>query len=104
NVPAFAHHNLLTGAEGEGLSKRLGSLSLAELREAGYEPMAVAIMAVLTGTSLPLEPHPDLADVATVFTLDKVSHGPARFDPAELASLNARILHAMPYDVAQPRL
>ena len=34
-VPFFAHHNLLTGAEGEGLSKRLGSLSLAELREQG---------------------------------------------------------------------
>lgn len=103
-VPAFAHHNLLTGAEGEGLSKRLGSLSLAELREAGYEPMAVAIMAVLTGTSLPLEPHPDLSSVASVFALDKVSHGPARFDPAELASLNARILHAMPYETAKPRL
>ena len=103
-VPAFAHHNLLTGAEGEGLSKRLGSLSLAELREAGFEPMAVAIMAVLTGTSLPLEPHPDLSSVASVFALDKVSHGPARFDPAELASLNARILHAMPYAAAKPRL
>ena len=41
-VPVFAHHNLLTGAEGEGLSKRLGSLSLAELRDEGYEPLAVA--------------------------------------------------------------
>jgi glutamyl-tRNA synthetase len=103
-VPAFAHHNLLTGADGEGLSKRLGSLSLAELREAGFEPMAVAIMAVLTGTSLPLEPYPSLAAVAEIFALDKVSHGPARFDPAELASLNARILHQMPYETAKPRL
>ena len=33
-----------------------------------------------------------------------ISHGPARFDPAELESLNARILHAMPYDVAKNRL
>ena len=103
-VPVFAHHNLLTGAEGEGLSKRIGSLSLAELREAGFEPMAVAVMATLTGTSLPLEPHPDLAALAGVFALDKVSHGSARFDPAELASLNARILHQMPYAAARPRL
>lgn len=103
-VPAFAHHNLLTGAEGEGLSKRIGSLSLAELREAGLEPMAVAVMATLTGTSLPLEPHPDLAALAGVFALDKVSHGAARFDPAELASLNARILHQMSYAAARPRL
>jgi glutamyl-tRNA synthetase len=33
-----------------------------------------------------------------------ISHGSARFDPAELESLNARILHAMPYDVAKNRL
>lgn len=103
-VPAFAHHNLLTGADGEGLSKRLGSLSLMDLRDAGYEPMAVAIMAVLTGTSLALEPYPDLAAIAAVFDLSRVSLGPARFDPSELDSLNARILHAMPYEAAAPRL
>jgi len=103
-VPSFAHHNLLTGADGEGLSKRLGSLSLMDLREAGYEPMAVAIMAVLTGTSLPIEPYADLAAIAASFDLSTVSLGSARFDPAELDSLNARILHAMPYAAAEPRL
>lgn len=103
-VPTFAHHNLLTGAEGEGLSKRIGSLSLQELREAGYEPMAVAVDAVLTGTSLPLEPHTSLDELARVFSLAAVSHGSARFDPAELASLNTRILHHMPYEMARPRL
>jgi len=103
-VPFFAHHNLLTGAEGEGLSKRLGSLSLQELREAGYEAMAVDIMAALTGTSLPLEPYADLETIAQALDLSNVSLGPARFDPAELDSLNARILHAMPYEVAKPRL
>ncbi len=103
-VPSFAHHNLLTGADGEGLSKRLGSLSLQDLREAGYEPMAVAIMAVLTGTSLPIEPYPDLATVAATFDLSTVSLGSARFDPSELDSLNARILHGMPYAAAEPRL
>ena len=103
-VPTFAHHNLLTGAEGEGLSKRIGSLSLGELHEAGYEPMAVAIEAVLTGTSLPLEPHANLDELAGVFSLSAVSHGSARFDPAELASLNTRILHQMPYETARPRL
>ena len=103
-VPSFAHHNLLTGADGEGLSKRLGSLSLQDLREAGYEAMAVAIMAVLTGTSLPIEPYADLAAIAGSFDLGTVSLGSARFDPAELDSLNARILHAMPFETAKPRL
>src|SRR5690606_23912302 len=36
--------------------------------------------------------------------LSMISHGPARFDPAELDTLNARLLHAMPYEAARPRL
>ena len=103
-IPAFAHHNLLTGADGEGLSKRIGSLSLEELRDAGYEPMAVAIMATLTGTSVALDPYPDLKSLGQVLTLSMISHGSARFDPAELDSLNARILHQMPFETAAPRL
>ncbi|GAU80616.1 glutamyl-tRNA(Gln) synthetase [Bosea sp. BIWAKO-01] len=35
-LPAFGHHNLLTTASGEGLSKRLGHLSLRGLRESGW--------------------------------------------------------------------
>ena len=34
--PQFAHHSLLTGADGKGLSKRLGSLSIAGMREQGH--------------------------------------------------------------------
>ena len=49
--PAFGHHNLLTAASGEGLSKRSGALSIRGLRGAGLEPMAVASLAVLIGTS-----------------------------------------------------
>ena len=103
-IPAFAHHNLLTGAEGEGLSKRLGSTSLSDLREQGFEAMAVALVATLTGTSLPVEPYESLVALADRFDLSMVSLGPARFDPAELESVNARILHAMSFDVAKPRL
>ncbi len=40
-APQFAHHSLLTGADGQGLSKRLGSLSIAGMREQGLEAMAV---------------------------------------------------------------
>ena len=40
--PAFGHHSLLIGADGQALSKRLGALSIESLREEGLEPMAVA--------------------------------------------------------------
>lgn len=103
-VPQFAHHNLLTGAEGEGLSKRLGSLSLSDLRDDGFEALAVAIMAVLTGSSLPIEPYSSLDAIAEKLDLSMISHGSARFDPAELESLNARMLHATSFETVRPRL
>jgi glutamyl-tRNA synthetase len=103
-IPMFAHHNLLTDAAGQGLSKRLGSQSITDFREAGYEPLAIAIMASITGTSLPIEPYGSLDEIAEKLDFSMISHGPARFDPAELDGLNARMLHAMPYAEALPRL
>ena len=103
-VPVFAHHNLLTDAEGQGFSKRLGSQSISDFRAQGYEPMAIAIMASITGTSLPIETYETLDEIATRLDFSMISHGAARFDPVELDSLNARLLHAMPYKAAQGRL
>ncbi len=40
-VPAFAHMALLVGTEGNS-SKRLGSLGMDALRDAGIEPIALA--------------------------------------------------------------
>ncbi len=102
--PVFAHHNLLTDTNGKGLSKRMGSLSLSELRQQGFEPMAVALMAVLTGTSLPVEPYPSLDDLAQKLDFGAISHGSARYDPAELEALNARILHQSDFSALKDRL
>lgn len=103
-APLFGHHNLLTAEGGEGLSKRTGSRSIASLREAGYEPMAVATLAVLIGTSAAVEPKASLAELADAFSPEAVSRAPARFDLAELDSLNARLLHATPYEAVADRL
>ena len=103
-VPRFGHHNLLTTASGEGLSKRSGALSLDGLREAGIEALAVAALAVLVGTSDAVQPVEHLDALATLFDLAHVSRNPARFDVAELENLSARTLHALPYAAAAPRL
>lgn len=103
-VPAFGHHNLLTDASGEGLSKRTGSLSLRSLRAEGYEPEAVASLAVHVGTSHAVERIASLADLAADFDLADTSRSAARFDPAELAALNAKIVHGLDYPSVQQRL
>lgn len=102
--PVFAHHNLLTDVEGKGLSKRLGSLSLSEFAEQGLESMAVALMAVLTGTSLPVEPYESLEILAKKLDISMVSHGAARYDPAELEALNAKILHQTDFTMIADKL
>ncbi len=102
--PAFGHHNLLILPSGEGLSKRLGHLSLRALREAGEEALAVASLAVLTGTSLAVEPVADLDALAARIDFAKISRAPARFDPAELTALTAATLHHLPFASVADRL
>jgi glutamyl-tRNA synthetase len=103
-VPRFGHHNLLTSAEGEGLSKRSGALSVAALRDSGIEALALAAFAVLTGTSDSVHPVQSLDQLAAEFDLTHVSRTLARFDPAELAALSARTLHQLPYESVRERL
>lgn len=102
--PRFAHHNLLTLPSGEGMSKRLGHLSLRSLREEGQEPLAVAAAAVLVGSADAIEPVTDLDALAAKINFSRISHGSARFDPKDLNALTARTLHAMPFESAAPRL
>ncbi|WP_029349360.1 glutamate--tRNA ligase [Bosea sp. 117] len=102
--PVFAHHNLLTLPSGEGLSKRLGHLSLRALREDGEEALAVAALAVLTGTSMAVEPVADLDTLAARIDFSKISRAPARFDPQELAALTGATLHLLPYAAVGERL
>ncbi|MGE0024597.1 MAG: glutamate--tRNA ligase [Hyphomicrobium sp.] len=102
--PAFGHHSLLIGADGHALSKRLGTLSVETFRSDGLEPMAVVSHASLLGTSDAIEPHRHIEELAELFDLAKVSTAPARFDPAELRTLNAKLLHKEPYEDVAERL
>ncbi len=102
--PAFAHHPLIVGAGGESLSKRLGSLSLQQLREEGIEPLTLVAYLAKIGTSDPIEPRPSLDVLATEFDFAKVGRAPAHFDPAELMALNGKLLHTLSYDTVRERL
>jgi glutamyl-tRNA synthetase len=103
-VPTYAHHSLLTGADGKGLSKRLGSLSIASMRESGLEPMAVVSHAALLGTSDNIHPCVDIQELVDGFDLHKLSRAPGRFDEKELTQLNAKLLHMLPWDAVKHRL
>jgi glutamyl-tRNA synthetase len=101
--PRFAHEALLVGSEGK-LSKRLGSLGCDALRESGIEPEAIVALLARLGTSLPVEPIAARATLVETFDLASFGRAPARFDEAELARLNAAIVHQLPFDHVAARL
>ena len=103
-TPGFAHMPLLVGADGQALSKRLGSLSIAEMREQGYEPIAITSHLGRIGTSDPLEVGASVEALGETFAFTKMGRSPARYDTVDLDRLNAQALHAMPYAAAQVRL
>jgi glutamyl-tRNA synthetase len=102
--PVFAHFPLLVGADGEGLSKRIGSLSIEELREGGFEPLAIVSHLAKIGTSDPVHASASLKQLAEDFSWTKIGRAPARFDVDELKRVNAETLHHMDYAEAKPRL
>ena len=104
SLPQFGHHNLLTTASGEGLSKRLGHLSLRGLRESGIEALAVAALAVLVGSSDAVRPVASLEELAELVDLSHISRAPAKFDEHEVEALSARTLHQLPYATVAGRL
>jgi glutamyl-tRNA synthetase len=102
--PVFAHFSLMLAADGGALSKRLGSLSLRDLRDTGIEAMSLNSLIARLGTADPVEPVQDMATLIAGFDMSRLGRAPARFDAEDVTRLNARILHDMPYEAAAPRL
>jgi glutamyl-tRNA synthetase len=101
--PAFAHEALLTGAEGK-LSKRLGAADVDHFRADGIEPQALVALLARLGTSLPVEPVADRTPLIESFDFATFGRAPARFDEAELAQVNARIVHQLGHAHVADRL
>ena len=101
--PAFAHEALLVGTEGK-LSKRLGSLGMAALRDQGIEPIALAALLARLGTSDPVEPVTSLTPLIESIDFARFGRAPARFDESELGLLNQKILHQTGYVTVASRV
>jgi len=104
HLPAFAHMPLLVDKDGSALSKRLGSLSMQELKEQGFEPMAICSLLGKIGTSDPIEARPSMAVLRDEFSFDKMGRAPARFNDDELLLVNSRLIHDMPYAEVEDHL
>ena len=94
-APTFAHHSLLTGPQGEALSKRLGTLALRDLRAAGIEPMALLSLMARLGSSDPVELRATHQELLDGFDITKFGSAPTKFDAEDLKPLTARVVQSL---------
>ena len=97
-IPAFSHHSLLTGPQGEALSKRLGTLALRDLRARGVAPMALLSLLARLGSSDPVELRGSMDELVAGFDVAKFGSAPTKFDVEDLFPLTARHLQGLPLD------
>ncbi|MGB1387651.1 MAG: glutamate--tRNA ligase [Paracoccaceae bacterium] len=95
--PRFAHHSLLTGPQGEALSKRLGTLALRDLREQGVQPMALLSHMARLGSSDPVELRGSMDELIEGFDVSRFGAAPTKFDVADLFPLTASYLHGLDF-------
>lgn len=94
-VPSFSHHSLLTGPQGEALSKRLGTLALRDLRAKGIAPQAILSLMARLGSSDPVELRATVQEIVDGFDLSKFGSAPTKFDAEDLGPLTARYLSTL---------
>jgi glutamyl-tRNA synthetase len=103
--PHFAHLSLISDTEGGKLSKRLGAMSLHDLREQeGVEAMALTCLLARLGTSAPIELFSSIEPLIEAFDFSMFSRSTPKFDPDEIMRLNAKILHELSFDDVKDRL
>ncbi|OUS33222.1 glutamate--tRNA ligase [Rhodobacterales bacterium 56_14_T64] len=102
--PEFAHHSLLTGPQGEALSKRLGTLALRDLREQGVQPMALLSQMARLGSSDPIELRSEMAELIEGFDINHFGSAPTKFDVQDLFPLTSRYLQSLPLEKVQSEL
>jgi glutamyl-tRNA synthetase len=100
----FGHLPLITGEQGESLSKRLGSLSLQSLREEGVEPLAIMTYLAKLGTSDEMLPCLSLQELIESFDFSKFGQSSPKFSLEGIYRLNEKLLHILPFENAASQL
>ncbi|CAG0969259.1 partial nondiscriminating glutamyl-tRNA synthetase, partial [Gammaproteobacteria bacterium] len=85
--PEFTHIPLVVGADKAPLSKRHGSFSISEIREAGFLPEAVVNAIARLGWN-PGDNLMEHGELASLFSIKKLSASPSEFAPERLKFYN----------------
>ncbi|MEM7654106.1 MAG: hypothetical protein AAF220_13170 [Pseudomonadota bacterium] len=77
---------------------------MESLNAEGVEAMAINSYLAFIGTSMAIEPLPDLDQLIERFDINAFGRATPKFDPDELMHLNPRVLQGTPFDDVQERL
>ena len=91
-LPQYAHVPMITGADGERLSKRHGAVSVMQYRDDGYLPEALVNYLARLGWSHGDAEMFSLEQFIEWFDLKHISKSPAQFNPGKLMWLNQQYL------------
>lgn len=94
-VPGYGHFALVQDTDGGPLSKRLGSLGIADLRADGYLPLAVANYLARLGHSYAEEKFRNLDELAADFDPKRFGRAPAKYDPDQLDYWQKQAVHRL---------
>ncbi len=91
-TPKFGHHPFLTDEKGKSFGKRIGSLSIKNLRDKGYESITLLNYLLSIGTSKNISKIKDINFLIKKFTINTISSSPPKFSNEVLKFLNKDIL------------
>lgn len=84
SIPKYGHLSTILGNDGAPLSKRHGSFSLRDMREAGFLSHAILNYLARLGHACETQKLLDFPHLAKYFHLEKLSRSAARFDASQL--------------------
>ena len=104
HMPQFGHLPLISGKDGDKMSKRLGTGAIETIRDNGIE--AITLLSALSrlGTNISPDGTDSLEKLITEFNMNNYSRAMPKFDVDELDGLNAKFLHHMDFDDVKTKL
>jgi len=103
-IPSFAHHPFLVDETGKGFSKRLGSLSIENFRDEGYENITLVNYFLFIGSSSNIDPIKNLNEIIKKFDIQSLSKSSAKFSIESLRNLNENTIKLFSYNEINHKL
>ena len=104
NIPKMGHLSLMTDIDGGGLSKRIGSLSINELKKQNIEPQALTCYLAKIGSSQNVELHNSMKKLINEFDINLFNKAPTKFDYEYLKKFNIKFFQLINFNTVKERV